>query len=194
MIVSHPHRLRASGNLRRAAIASAALGGILYGSSTPAETLYVSGHREIMLRTGPSGKHKILAVLETGDAMTRLETNGNYYRVALSDGKSGYVLKTFVAAEAPPEHRMRELEERVKAQTAELQELRYENTQLKETKAKIEREASAADQRLRELEEERAELRRNNNLRWFLAGAGVLLLGWLMGWTRLRSRRRRTFS
>lgn len=173
------------------AIACIAAAGILYSSASRAETLYVSGHREIMLRTGPSGQHKILAVLETGDEMNRLETNGNYYRVSLPNGRSGYVLKTFVSAEPPPEHRLRELEEKVKAQTAELQDLRYENAQLKETNARIERDASTSSQRLRELEQERAEFRRSNNLRWFLAGAGVLLVGWLMGWTRFRSRRGR---
>jgi len=172
------------------AIACIAAAGILYGGASWAETLYVSGHREIMLRTGPTGQHKILAVLETGDEMKRLETNGNYYRVSLPNGQDGYVLKTFVAAEPPPENRARQLEQRVKAQTEQLQELRYENAQLKDTNARIERDASAAEQRLRELEQGRAEFQRNNNLRWFLSGAGVLLVGWLMGWTRLRSGRR----
>ena len=173
------------------AIAAIFVAGMLYGSPSQAETLYVSGHREIMLRTGPSGQHKILAVLKTGDSMTQLETNGNYYRVSLPNGQSGYVLKTFVAAEPPPEHRMQQLEQRVKAQTEQLQELRYENAQLRETNAQIERDASGREQLLRELEQERAAFRRSNNLWWFLAGAGVLLVGWLMGWTRFRGRRAR---
>lgn len=180
----------------RHATACAVFTVILHGSALQAETLYVSGHREIMMRTGPSGQHKILAVLKTGDAMTRLETNGKYYRVSLPNGQTGYVLKTFVAAAPPAEQRVRQLEQRVKAQTEQLQDLRYENAQLKQTNEEIKREAAATDQRVRELEEERAAVRRNNNLRWFLAGAGVLLVGWFMGWTRLRSARRarRTFG
>jgi SH3 domain protein len=167
-----------------------ALTSVFHGSPGHAETLYVSGYREIMLRTGPSVQHKILAVLKTGEEMTRLGVEGDYYRVSLPDGKQGYVLKTFVAVEPPPQRSLRKLEQRVKSQTEELEALRHENARLKEASARIERDASAQHVLLKQLEQERADLRRDNNLWWFLAGAGVLLAGWLMGWTRLRLKRR----
>jgi len=34
---------------------------------------------------------------------------------------------------------------------------------------------------VRELTEENTDLNRNQSVRWFLAGAGVLLFGWLIG-------------
>jgi len=167
-----------------------ALTGAFHASPSRAETLYVSGYREINLRTGPSLQHKILAVLKTGEEMTRLGVEGDYYRVSLPDGKKGYVLKTFVAVEPPPERSLRKLEQRVKSQAEELEALRHENARLKAASSKIERDASAQSALLKQLEQERADLRRDDNLWWFLAGAGVLLAGWLMGWTRLRLRRR----
>jgi len=166
-----------------------ALTGVFHASPSHAQTLYVSGYREIMLRAGTSGQHKILAVLKSGDEMKRLGVKRNYYLVSLPNGKRGYVLKAYVAKEPPPQHTLKKLEQRFKSQTKELEDLRRENAQLKEASAKIERETSSQKALLRQLERERAEFRRNENIWWFLAGAGVLLVGWLMGWTRFRLRR-----
>ena len=189
MICTHPHRARDIGTLHYL-LAWTTVTVILVASMANAATLYVSGHREIMLRAGPSGQHKILAVLETGDDMKRLGVQGDYYRVALPNGKRGYVLKTFVANKPPPERALKQLTERVASQTEQLEALRRENAQLRETSGQIEKDASTQSERLKQLEQERAELRRDNNVWWFLAGAGVLLVGWLLGWTRLRLGRR----
>lgn len=162
----------------------------LFAGPVYAVNLYVSGYREIMLRAGPSGQHKILAVLKTGDEMKRLGAKGDYYRVSLPDGRKGYVLKTFVENKPPPQFSVKKLEQQLRSQTEQLEALRRENAQLKETSGKFEKDASSQGERLRQLEQERAELRRNDNVWWFLAGAGVLLVGWLLGWTRLRLGRR----
>ena len=183
---SNPGNRRSPGRL----LTWMALTCLIFANPAGAETLYVSGYREIMLRSGPSVQHKILAVLKTGDRMTRLETQGDYYLVALPDGKRGYVVRTFVGKEPPPETSLKHLEQTVKSQAEQLESLRRENARLKEVSSRIERDASARSELLRRLEQERAELRRDNNVWWFLAGAGVLLVGWFMGWTRLRLRRR----
>lgn len=190
MISKHPNRacgIRTSSLL----LTWITLAGVFYTGPIYAATLYVSDYREIMLRAGPSGKHKILAVLKTGDEMKRLGVQGDYYRVSLPDGKRGYVLKAFVADEPPPQLSLRKLEQRVRSQTEQLEALRRENAQLKEVSGKFEKDASAQSGRLKQLEQERAELRRDDNIWWFLAGAGVLLIGWLLGWTRLGGRTRR---
>lgn len=155
-----------------------------------AETVYVSGHREIMLRSGPSVEHRILAVLETGNRMETQGEEGNYQLVTLPDGRQGYVLKSFLTTEAPPRRRVQRLTAKVESQAAELGRLRTENSQLKADNERLTSDNLNNERQLRRLQRERADHRQDVRLWWFVAGAGVLLTGWLMGWTRVRLRRK----
>lgn len=143
-----------------------------------------------MMRTGPTTGHKIIGVLKTGDAMELQREDGDYYVVKLSNGRRGYVLKTFLTREAPPQRRLVELEKRVQEQEQELKRLRSENARLVADSKKIRTDAASQTQLLHRLQQERADVTRDNRITWFMAGAGVLLVGWIMGWTRLRLRRK----
>lgn len=155
-----------------------------------AETVYVSGHREVMLRSGPSVEHRILAVLETGNRMETQGEEGDYQLVTLPDGRQGYVLKSFLTTEAPPRRRVQHLAAKVESQEAELGRLRSENLQLKADNERLTSDNLSNERQLRRLRQERADHRQDVRLWWFVAGAGVLLTGWLMGWTRVRLRRK----
>ncbi len=156
-----------------------------------AQDLYVSGYRELMLRTGPSQGNKIIAVLKTGQAVKLISEAGeDYYRVALSDGRQGYVLKRYVTERIPPAHRVRVLEDQVAKQTQELNRLREDNTRLQAAQEGTQRSAAEQEALLQTITAERNQLRRDTEISSFLAGAGVLLIGWLLGWTRLRLRRK----
>lgn len=163
---------------------------LLSGGSAHAETFYVSGHRELMLRTGPSVEHRIIAVLRTGNDMQVLGQEGDYNLVSLPDGRQGYVLKNFLTNEPPPERRIEDLTAKVDAQAAELKQLRSENLQLVAANDKLNKDNQNDKRHLRQLQQESTSLQRDMRLWWFVAGAGVLLIGWLMGWTRVRLRRR----
>ena len=163
---------------------------LLTGAFSHAETLYVSGYREIMLRTGPSVEHRIIAVLKTGNEMAAVGTEGEYSLVSLPDGRQGYVLKSLLTSEAPPLRRIEELTAKVRAQTAELEQLRDDNLQLMADNETLSKDNMSANRLLRQLQEESTDIQRDMRLWWFVAGAGVLLIGWLMGWTRVRLRRK----
>ncbi len=155
-----------------------------------AQSAYVSGYREVMLRTGPSVGHRILAVLKTGNEMRILGEEGEYNRVSLPDGRQGYVLKNFLTNEAPPERRLEELSERVEVQAAELERLRDENRNLTERNDKLANDHEGDRRLLQRLQREAANFERDERLWWFISGAGVLLIGWLLGMTRVRLRRK----
>ncbi len=163
---------------------------LLSGPLSHAQTVYVSGHREIMLRSGPSVAHRIIAALQTGNEMEVEGEEGEYSLVSLPDGRRGYVLKNFLTTEAPPQRRVEELTAKVEAQAAELEQLRGENLQLAADNDKLSKETVNDKRLLRRLRQESSNLQRDMRLWWFVAGAGVLLIGWLMGWTRVRLRRK----
>jgi len=76
--------------------------------------------------------------------------------------------------------------------------LRTELDQLKALKAQqvktLQATVQQQAQRLKEVESENETLRFSGGLKWFLSGAGVLLLGWIIGWMLGRRRRRQSSS
>lgn len=160
------------------------------GASAHAQTLYVSGYREIMLRTGPSVEHRIIAVLRTGNELEVIREENDYSLVSLPDGRQGYVLKSFLTNEAPPRRQIEELTARLEAQAMELDQLRGEHARLMAASDKLNTDYQSDKRLLQQFRQESTDLQRDMRLWWFLAGAGVLLTGWLMGWTRVRLRKK----
>ncbi len=164
---------------------------LLFPALCHAQDLYVSGYRELMLRAGPSLDNKIIAVLKTGDAVTFIREAGeDYHLVALPDGRQGYVAKAYLTEQIPTAHRVQLLEDQVARQNQELARLREENTLLQVAREETQRTATEQKAQLETITIERNHLQQNTGISSFLAGAGVLLVGWLLGWTRLRLRRK----
>lgn len=156
-----------------------------------AQDLYVSDYRELMLRTGPSQSNKIVAVLKTGDAVTLIrEAEGDYSLVVLPDGRQGYVASRYLTEQIPTARQVQLLEDRVAKQNQELARLREENTLFQAAQEEIQRNEAEHTSQIQTLTLERNQLQRDASVSSFLAGAGVLLIGWLLGWTRLRLRRK----
>ncbi len=164
---------------------------LLFPAFCQAQDLYVSDYREVMVRTGPSLRNKIIAVLKTGDTVTLIrEAEEDYHLVALPDGREGYILEGYVTEQIPPAHQVRLLEDQVARQNQELARLREENILLQVAREETQRTATEQKAQLETITIERNQLQQNARISSFLAGAGVLLIGWLLGWTRLRLRRK----
>ncbi len=156
-----------------------------------AQSLYVSDYRELLLRTGPSQSNPIVAVLKTGDAVTLIrKAQDDYSLVALPDGRQGYVADRYLTERIPTVRRVQMLEDQIAEQNQELARLREENTQLQTAREEIRRTEAEYTAQIQTLALERNQLERDASVSIFLAGAGVLLIGWLLGWTRLRLRRK----
>lgn len=164
---------------------------LLFPPVGQAQNLYVSDYRELMLRTGPSPSNKIVAVLKTGDAVTLIrKAEGDYSLVTLPDGRQGYVASRYLTEQIPTAHRIQLLEDQVAKQSQDLARLREENTLLQAAREETQRTATEQKAQLETMTIERNQLQQNTRISSFLAGAGVLLIGWLLGWTRLRLRRK----
>ena len=79
---------------------------------TPAEadTRYVGDQLVITLRQGKTTKHKILKNLKTGTPVEVLEEDSLYFKVRISDGTEGYVLRQYISSKPPKTLRIKELE------------------------------------------------------------------------------------
>jgi len=75
-----------------------------------ADTRYVGDQLVITLRQGKSTQHKILKTLKTGTPMEVLEEDQTYFKVRISDGTEGYVLRQYISSQLPKTIRIKELE------------------------------------------------------------------------------------
>ncbi len=157
-----------------------------------ATVLYISDTTlRANLRTGNSYDNRIIAMLRPGTQVTLIREEGNWAEVALADGRRGWLLKEYLSDRPAWLVTARQLateNQRLKKQVAKL-ERNYQSLLQEERTLK-----SELEQKTHGLEEvqrayENSEV--SNKLHWFISGAGVLLLGWLLGFWRGRMRRRR---
>ncbi len=104
---------------------------------------YVTDSFQITLRSGPSTSHKILAMLESGQAVQVLQTREGWSEVRVQDGpgagKTGWVLSRFLMDRLPWEKQAKRLQE--------------ENSSLKSSLAGSESEWNRLQSREKELTE-----------------------------------------
>ncbi len=174
-----------------------------------AKSLYVRDNtNEALVRTGPSLANKILVILKPGQEVALEREEGDYYVVTTPNGVRWYVLKHLLtdqsAAETHPreaeqktqsaaETRLREAEQKTQQRIAELEArtqeqekalttLREERDQLEAAKKKAEAAASRQAELAAQLQTQQGAVQGAEARLWFLSGAGVLLVGFVLGW------------
>ena len=94
--------------------------------SANAQTRYVTDSLEIMMRSGPSSKNKIVKVLKSGEPITLLEADagGNHSHVRAGSGTTGYVLTRYISEEPSARNQVKRLQsqlDQLRAKPGELQ-------------------------------------------------------------------------
>jgi SH3 domain protein len=156
-------------------------------------SLYVSDTTvEANLRSGIDADQRIIAMLRPGTQVTLLREERGWAEVTLQDGRRGWILKRYLA-DRPPwmvtaqqlEGENHKLREQLKGLGGNQQELTQENDRLK-------KEVEETRKRVEEMERAYRDTKLSGQLRWFLSGAGVVLVGWLLGYWMGRTGRRRS--
>lgn len=192
---------------------------VLFGPNiSPAWGAYITDEIPVTLRGGPGTAYRILKSLTSSAKIEILEDGESYVKVRTADGTEGYVLKQYVSMQEPHAILAERLQREQLALRKKLEQLIEQNSRLQGTEVELQKvtgqyerlqqgtqnitetmaerdrlqqETEAHLQKIATLEEENHFLWRNNILRWFFAGAGVLCLGWLLG--RRPPRRTRSF-
>jgi SH3 domain protein len=157
------------------------------------KSLYVRDNiNEALVRTGPSTENKILSILKSGQEVTLVGEQEHYYIVVTAGGSQGYVLKYQMTEQSPAEKRIQEIEQRsqqkiqaletqTQAQEKELITLRDEREKLETARKEAEERALQHADMVAQLQAQQSARESEEALQWFLAGAGVLLMGVLFG-------------
>jgi len=177
-----------------------------------AETVYVKGVMKITMRTGPGRDHKIVAMLKSGDSLEMLDSKNGWSSVETASGKQGWVLTRFITDKAPVSLIVNKLKQQNKDLSETLENIKMQNMALNE-KAKQSKTIEDAYHRLKKesadfltLEKQykktaalfkKQQVRisflekqlRKSDIKWFLGGSGVFLIGILLGIGTGRKRR-----
>jgi SH3 domain protein len=196
-----------------------ALSFLAYASTAAADTYSVSNESEVPVRSGQGTEYKIVSLLQNGEAVVSLEENGYWIKVRTATGREGWMLKRYLSttpssiadALTPlPTTEKQASEEAEKSSPVDEQPLNplqpgvnllSENIQpqkLESSPPPIEQKPRERDHEIAELRDKLAEATRENKvlreaerIKWFLAGGGVLIIGWLIGLITCKSRRRK---
>jgi len=184
-----------------------------------AKSMYVTDSIKITFRNGPSIRHKVLAMLKSGEEVEVLEELNSWTKVRLKDGKEGYVLSHYLSPNIPKSFIINSLQNKVKYLQEQLQKLTQVKERLEASNSELKTNLELKERRLAKVEKEYNDLKsgsanyietkqakdqletenkrlkvqlatllkRNKKLEkkddrlWFLSGAGVLLVGWVLG-------------
>ena len=174
-----------------ALILTLALSGTSYGARQV--SLYVSDTTlEANLWNRIDSDQRIIAMLRPGTQVTVLREERGWAEVTLQDGRRGWILKRYISDRLPwmvtaqqLEGENHKLREQLKGLGGNQQELSQETERLK-------KEVEETRKRAEEMESAYRDTKLSGQLRWFLSGAGVVLVGWLLGYWMGRTRRRRS--
>ncbi len=103
---------------------------VLLLSTAPvlSQTVYVTDSVDVMMRSGPSSKNKIIKVLKSGDRLqvVKQDAGNNHSQVRNANGDTGYVLTRYVIDTPSARNQLKRLEsqlEQLRAKPGELQSL-----------------------------------------------------------------------
>lgn len=99
---------------------------LLFSQSLNAQTRYVSDEFEIMVRTGPSSKNKILKVLKSGARVevVQADAGNDHSQIRTSDGETGYALTRYLSPNPSARNRVVQLEKQLEQMRSKPDELR----------------------------------------------------------------------
>ncbi len=169
------------------------LSNLLLNVEIQARTFYISDTTlKANLRTGSNFDRRIIAMLPSGTRVTLIREEGGWAEVALEDGRRGWILKNYLSDRPPWRITAQKLLSENQRLEQQVGSLEQDHQNLLEQKIKLETDLDDKSKKLQELQKANDNMKRSYNLRWFLGGAGVVLVGWILGFWMGRVRRSRS--
>lgn len=154
----------------------------LFVFSTMAATIYVKDDQfKIVLRSKPATNGRFVAELPTGTAMTVLSRSNGWTNVKVQEtGKTGWVISSFTMGREPWQKKYEDLNNATSEMQSKIENLTKDKELLNRNLTSLQ---DSLDLTVKELKEAKAtiEIQTSKSLKvWFLIGAAVMLLGWIM--------------
>lgn len=149
-------------------------------SAGPA-TRFVSANIDVPVRRGASEQYKIIKIVKVSNRAELLEEKNGWAKVRFEDGDEGWLPQHLLTAVIPPVEDGKMLRQQNEQLQKKNDELSMELTGLKEHQDSESEKLNDCIAEQNKIKAERRAEEDTGKLFWFLAGGGVLLLGWLLG-------------
>jgi len=104
----------------------------LYGQGDAlAETMYVTDRLYLSLRTAPDPGGPSVTLLPSDTRVDVLEVQGNWAKVLLEDGKTGWVMKRYLVTDVPKSIIIEQMKRQIDSKDVSMKSLREENASVK---------------------------------------------------------------
>ncbi|MDY3144153.1 MAG: TIGR04211 family SH3 domain-containing protein [Succinivibrionaceae bacterium] len=161
--------------------------------------MYVSDRLYTYVRTGPGNNYKIAGSVNSGDKVIYKGSNGKYSEIIDRKGRDVWILtEELQSTESAPvkierlEQENKDLKyklENVDSESVrELKKKSAELSALTERSSSLEKSLKEGEEKLKELTEDNAELKeKSENIetiekqQWFMKGAGMVIIGFILG-------------
>ena len=166
--------------MRRVAPLAAVAAAFGMAGAAAAETAWVKDSISLNLRTGPSGEHRILGAVTTGDSVEIVE-RGEGWILVRSGEIEGWMPAGFLQAEEPARNRLARLDSDTAALRENLDRTTREVGELREQKSALTDRETTLQAEVTRLGNEVEQLR--SGARWpeWIAGASILGVGLVLG-------------
>ncbi|MCW5201209.1 TIGR04211 family SH3 domain-containing protein [Desulfobulbus sp. F4] len=161
---------------------------LLLSSSAGAENLFVSPNVDIPVRRGAGEQYRIIKIVRVNDKSETLEEKNGWFKVRFQDGDEGWLPKSLLTSTVPVAEDVRGLRTENEHLRRKNNELSMELNTLKEHQDNEGDKLAACITKQNEqnkiedkIKAEHKTVEDINKIGYFLAGAGVLLAGWLLG-------------
>ncbi len=148
--------------------------------SARADTGWVRG-APLNLRTGPGTQFKIVGSAKPGDQLEVLERGDGWTRVRATNDRIGWIAAGYLDAQPPPALRLTQLESETASLRSQLEEIRSEAAQLRESNATLASTDSGQRSEIESLKIENYELRAGSRYQEWITGALILAGGMILG-------------
>ncbi|WP_455210883.1 TIGR04211 family SH3 domain-containing protein [Kaarinaea lacus] len=123
------------------------------------KTKFVSDQLTIMLRSGPSNKHKIIRALSTGTQLHAFESQGEFEHVRTHSGMEGWVLSQHLTDKPLAKHKLTEANDKLSQLTTQNGQLQEQIRQLRDSYNQLKEDYRILDKTKGEMEEELTHIR-----------------------------------
>jgi SH3 domain protein len=156
------------------------------------KAMFISSNIEVPIRRGASTKYKIIKIAKVNDQVKLLEEKDDWSRVRFKDGGEGWLPSYMLIDEVPAARRLQSLLLENKQLKQKNDDLSMELTALQEHQNDESEKLAACIAERNTAKAERRAVEDTAKVIWFLAGSGVLFIGWMLGRISGRPRRRRS--
>lgn len=196
------------------------LSALIFTQVTHGKTMYIRTVVRITLRSGPGMDHKIASMINSGQEIDVLDTEGEWSKIRTPQGRTGWVMTSLTTSVKPNqfipisessanklllEEKASILKEKENLKsallrsketadtlTATIESLKRESSDFPKLNADYKKAVTTLKEQTNKidtLEGKLTELQLQQNIWWFLSGAGVLIIGFMIGYSVKRQRR-----